>query len=352
MAEPNSRANSRATSKQKSAARANIKGKAQSGQKLHPRNKHQGRYDLPLLAEKSPELTGFITENQYGNLTLDFHNPAAVKALNRALLQQYYGIAHWNIPDNYLCPPIPGRADYIHHLADLLAQDNDCVIPKGKKIRALDIGVGANCIYPIVGSREYGWSFVGAELDTVALNAAAVIVEANPSLKPLVQLRRQPDSMDIFNNIIKPGELFDLTLCNPPFHASSQDAAAGSQRKLDNLNRGKSQVKIRAGKTSVNKPDLNFGGQNSELWCAGGEAAFIQRMIGQSRELGRQCYWFSSLVSKKENLPAIYRSLKQAGASRVETVSMAQGQKVSRFVAWSFLGKSRRQQWREERWLE
>ncbi|WP_432474083.1 23S rRNA (adenine(1618)-N(6))-methyltransferase RlmF [Amphritea sp. HPY] len=343
---------SKSRAKPKSAARSNSKGKAQSGQKLHPRNKHQGRYDLQLLAEKSPELTGFITENPYGNLTLNFHDPAAVKALNRALLLQYYGIAHWNIPDNYLCPPIPGRADYIHHLADLLAQDNDGVVPKGKQIRALDIGVGANCIYPIVGSREYGWSFVGAELDTVALNTAAVIVEANPSLKPLVKLRRQPDSMDIFNNIIKPGELFDLTLCNPPFHASSQDAAAGSQRKLDNLNRGKSQVKIRAGKSPVSKPDLNFGGQNSELWCEGGEAAFIQRMIGQSRELRGQCYWFSSLVSKKENLPAIYRSLKQAGANRVETVAMAQGQKVSRFVAWSFLGKARRQKWREERWLE
>jgi len=350
MAKPKSRS--------KASARSAIKAGVQNGQKLHPRNKHQGRYDLPLLAEKSPDLAGFVAENRYGNLSLDFHDPAAVKVLNRALLKHYYALAHWDIPDGYLCPPIPGRADYIHYLADLLAMDNDNEIPRGKKIRTLDIGTGANCIYPIVGSQEYGWSFVGSEVDAVAFNTAALIVEANPTLKPLVQLRHQPDPMDLFSNIIKPGELFDLMLCNPPFHSSREDAAAGTRRKLDNLNRGKGKAKPKTGnnrscdaKPDVNKTRLNFGGQNSELWCEGGEVAFIQRMIGQSRDLSGQCYWFTSLVSKKENLPAIYRCLKQVGANRIETVAMTQGQKVSRFVAWSFLGKSRRQQWREERWL-
>lgn len=346
----------------KNSAQSAIQTEAQNGQKLHPRNKHQGRYDLPLLAEKSPELGGFVAENRYGNLSLDFHDPAAVKALNRALLKHYYALSHWDIPDGYLCPPIPGRADYIHYLADLLAMDNANEVPRGKKIRTLDIGTGANCIYPIVGSQEYGWSFVGSEVDALAFNTAALIIEANPTLKSLVQLRRQPDPMDIFSNIIKPGELFDLTLCNPPFHASSEDAAAGTRRKLDNLNRGKGKAKSKSksksaisrsseAKPDVNRTNLNFGGQSSELWCEGGEVAFIQRMIGQSREVSGQCYWFTSLVSKKENLPAIYRCLKQAGANRIETVAMTQGQKVSRFVAWSFLDKSRRQQWREERWL-
>ncbi len=67
--------------------------------------------------------------------------------LNKALLAAHYDIEYWDIPDTYLCPPIPGRADYVHRVAELLD-----VEVKGKyvhhKVRALDVGVGANCIYP------------------------------------------------------------------------------------------------------------------------------------------------------------------------------------------------------------
>ena len=41
--------------------------------------------------------------------------------LNRAILMHHYGVKSWDIPAGYLCPPIPGRADYIHSVADLLA---------------------------------------------------------------------------------------------------------------------------------------------------------------------------------------------------------------------------------------
>ena len=124
---------------------------APSKGELHPRNRHQGRYDSPALIKASPELGDFVITNPYGKPSIDFANPAAVKVFNRALLAQYYGIRHWDIPDGYLCPPIPGRADYLHNLADLLASDNDGQIPHGEKVRALDIGVGANCIYPLIG---------------------------------------------------------------------------------------------------------------------------------------------------------------------------------------------------------
>jgi 23S rRNA (adenine1618-N6)-methyltransferase len=53
-------------------------------------------------------------------------------------------------PANYLCPPIPAVADYLHYLADLLA-DGSGGVPRGIKVRALDVGVGANCIYPLLG---------------------------------------------------------------------------------------------------------------------------------------------------------------------------------------------------------
>src|SRR5690606_1059553 len=131
---------------------------------LHSRNIYRNGYDFGHLAQKSPELETFLHKNEHDSLTVDYANPDAVKALNIALLIGDYGLTYWDIPDGYLCPPVPGRADYIHHLADLLAAQNTKRIPIGPSIRVIDIGVGANAIYPIVGHKAYGWTFVGSEI--------------------------------------------------------------------------------------------------------------------------------------------------------------------------------------------
>ena len=95
---------------------------------LHPRNLHRNRYDFEKLISTCPELNDFVSINKYGIETIDFSNPSAVKTLNKALLQTYYDIQNWEIPKNYLCPPIPGRADYIHYIADLLAESHNCLL--------------------------------------------------------------------------------------------------------------------------------------------------------------------------------------------------------------------------------
>ncbi|MCU1719521.1 23S rRNA (adenine(1618)-N(6))-methyltransferase RlmF [Pseudomonas sp. 5P_3.1_Bac2] len=315
---------------------------AASKGELHPRNRHQGRYDFPALIAKSPELAEFVILNPYGKQSIDFANPAAVKAFNRALLKQQYGIAHWDIPPDYLCPPIPGRADYLHYLADLLALGNDGVIPRGPRLRALDIGVGANCIYPLLGNREYGWQFVGADIADSALSSAKAIVHSN-GLDKLIELRKQADSQQIFNGLLNADERFDLTLCNPPFHASAAEASSGSKRKWKNLGKLDPKRKL---------PVLNFGGQAAELWCQGGEAAFVSRLIEQSVAVAKQVLWFSSLISKAANLPLVYAALAKAGAVQVKTVEMAQGQKISRFVAWTFHSTEQQQAWRQHYWAE
>jgi len=303
---------------------------------LHPRNPHRGRYDFQQLIAASPELAAFVSPNAYGDESIDFADPAAVKALNRALLQQEYAIAGWNIPAQYLCPPIPGRADYLHYLADLLADGG--VIPRGDAIRVLDIGTGANVIYPLIGHGAYGWQFVGADIDPVALDNAQRILDANSSLNEAIELRLQASHGAVFRGIVQPDERFDLTLCNPPFHASLAEANAGSQRKWKNL-----------GKQNAGKPLLNFGGQGAELWCEGGEEAFVRRMIEESALFAGRCLWFTTLISKSATLPAVYRALKQAGATDSRTIAMAQGQKKSRIVAWTFQNKDQRRLWRSSR---
>nr|WP_312971087.1 23S rRNA (adenine(1618)-N(6))-methyltransferase RlmF [Pseudomonas sp.] len=303
---------------------------------LHPRNRHQGRYDFPALIKASPELAAFVIINPYGNQSIDFANPAAVKVFNRALLKQFYGIAHWDIPADYLCPPIPGRADYLHYLADLLGADNAGVIPQGTAVRALDVGVGANCIYPLLGNREYGWRFLGTDIAPQAIASAQTIVKANPGLGEQIELRLQLDAGHVFKGLLRPDERFELTLCNPPFHASADEATSGSKRKWRNLGKLDPKRKL---------PVLNFGGQAAELWCPGGEAAFVARLIRESAEHREQVLWFSTLISKSGNLPGVYTTLKNVGVVQTRTVEMSQGQKQSRFVAWTFLTAEQRQRW-------
>lgn len=292
---------------------------------LHPRNLHRAHYDFALLTRACPALTKFVRLNAYGDTSIDFADPAAVKTLNQALLCHHYAVTSWDIPAGYLCPPIPGRADYLHHLADLLGRDQSEANSRGNTVAVLDIGVGANCVFPIIGVHAYGWRFVGSETDPVALANARRIVAANPALVDRVQLRQQIGANAIFRGIIAPGEHFEASMCNPPFHASPAEAAAGTRRKLKNL-----------GGTNTSKHVLNFGGQAGELWCEGGEAAFVKRMIIESVGFAGNCRWFTTLVSKAEHLAGIQRALRAVSAAEVAIISMAQGQKRSRIVAWTF----------------
>ena len=269
----------------------------------------------------------------------DFFNPQAVKTLNKALLNHYYDIKYWDIPEHYLCPPIPGRADYIHYAADLLATKNKGKIPTGNSIKCLDVGVGANCVYPIIGNKEYDWSFIGTDIDIISLESANKIIEFNPFLKGKIELRLQKNPKNIFSGILKENELIDLTICNPPFHASFKDAQNGTIRKLNNLKHKKKGEVI-----------LNFGGQNTELWCEGGEEKFIDNIINQSKLFADSCFWFSTLVSKQSYLNNIYEALKKVKATEIKTIQMGQGNKISRIVAWTFLTESKQKNWADEKW--
>lgn len=292
---------------------------------LHPRNPHRGRYDFAKLVARTPELARFLRPAPHGDATIDFADPAAVLALNRALLLAYYGLEDWFLPAGFLCPPIPGRADTIHHLADLLAEGNTGKAPRSERVSVLDIGTGANCVYPIVGHHEYGWHFVGSETDATALRNAERLVAANRRLTGALELRHQTARTNVFRGIIGPDDHFDLTLCNPPFHASAAEAAAGSARKNRNL-----------GNARTGRSALNFGGRPAELWCPGGESAFITRMIQESSEFRGQVGWFTSLVSKSETLARLQPILAEIGATEIRIIDMAQGQKRSRLLAWRF----------------
>jgi 23S rRNA (adenine1618-N6)-methyltransferase len=292
---------------------------------LHPRNRHRRLHDFDRLAAASPGLRAHLRRAPHGGLTVDFADPLAVRALNRALLADAYGVEAWDLPPGYLCPPVPGRADYVHHAADLLALDHAGRVPRGPEVRVLDVGTGASAIYALVGHREYGWSFVGTDVDAAALAAAARVLAANAGLADAVSLRLQRDPRAVFEGVVLAGERFDLVMCNPPFHASARAAVEAAREKWRKLGRA-------AAGTA-----RNFGGRSAELWCEGGEAGFLRRMAAESAAFAGQVRWFTALVSSADTLPAVQAALRRAGAKDVRVVPMAQGQKRSRFVAWSFV---------------
>ena len=309
---------------------------------LHPRNLHRLGYDFGALIAACPELQNFVAVNEHQLETIDFSNPEAVKTLNKALLTAYYDIQNWDIPTNFLCPPIPGRVDYVHYVADLLASNNNGIIPEGENVQVLDIGIGANCIYPLLGNAVYGWSFVGTDIDEKAIQNCKKIIEANPKLMDAISLQQQTESRFIFKNIITPEDRFSLTICNPPFHNSQEEATKSSLRKVNNLEKNRSTTRSEA------KPLLNFGGQNAELWCEGGELGFSTQMIFESAKYPMQCLWFTTLVSKKENLSSLYKTLNKVNPVAVKTIDMAQGQKTSRILAWTFQSEAQQRNWKFE----
>ena len=317
---------------------------------LHPRNLDRFGYNFEQLINVSPDLQQFVSVNEHNidssdseqaKQTIDFSNPDAVKALNKALLINHFDIQDWDIPANYLCPPIPGRADYIHYIADLLATTNNGVIPEGEMVQGLDIGVGANCIYPIIGNSAYGWSFVGTDIDENAIQNCKKIIASNPKLMDPISLQLQTESRFIFKNIITPEDRFAFTICNPPFHSSQDEATKSSLRKVNNL-------ESRDFSNKATKPVLNFGGHNAELWCAGGELGFITQMAYESAKYPLQCLWFTTLVSKKDNLSSIYKTLNKVSVVEIKTIDMAQGQKTSRIVAWTFMSPIQQKAWKFE----
>ncbi len=308
---------------------------------LHSRNLHSGRYDLAGLTKVLPELKQYLKVSPRGEQTINFADDQAVLCLNRALLAHFYQIQHWQIPPGYLCPPIPGRADHIHYISDLLAKLNQGKVPRGNQIKLLDIGTGANCIYPIIASQSYGWQCLASDIDPVSVNTASAIVKSNPVLVGKVEVKLQPNAKHYFKDIIGPNDKISITVCNPPFHSSLERGHQGSQRKWQNLNRDKKGYA--SVKAKQDKPELNFGGQKAELWCPGGELAFVKGMISESCQFAEQVCWFTSLIAKGEHLRPLKKHLSDVGAEQVEVLPMQQGQKVSRILAWSFLSPEQQQ---------
>lgn len=279
---------------------------------LHPKNKFNKGYDFKELIQLNTSLKDYVLENRFGNLSIDFSNPKAVKELNKALLFSYKKISYWNFPDENLCPPIPGRLDYILHLSDLLSAEEN--------IKVLDIGTGATCIYPLLGVAEFNWDFVCTDISKESLKTADIIIKQN-NLSEKIELRYQKEEQHILKDIVTNSDSFSATMCNPPFYKSAEEARGANRRKSKNLG---------------NNAIRNFSGNTNELWYVGGEKAFLHNYLYESTLYPKISKWFTSLVSKKENIESLQKSAQKLGVKEFKVIPMNQGNKVTRIACWQF----------------
>lgn len=300
---------------------------------FHPRNRYRGSYDFDALVAALPDLASALTTNpRTGARTVDWRSERGVLLLNAAILAADYGVAglEATLPAGRLVPPVPSRADYVHVVADLLRGDGAGDLAG---LLGVDVGTGASAVYPIVGVVDYGFEFVATDVDGGSLAAARALLDRNARVGRRVRLVRQTSGaphriFDVLAGLERPAA---FTLCNPPFHASADQAAAAASKNAANVGGG--------GRA------LAFGGTSHELHCAGGEDAFVAAIVADSKTWTAAApdaapVWFTTLVSRKHRLKRLRSLAEAAGAVDVRAVQFGGGGghgKIAHVLAWSFL---------------
>lgn len=282
---------------------------------MHPDNPFEKEYNFNGLIQSHPELSEFIIVGKSDRKSIDFGDSKAIIALNTALLKRTFDV-NWELKPGHLCPALPGRLDYLIHVKDLLGA------PSEKLITMLDIGTGASLIYPLLATAAFDWNCTASEVDIDSIEFAKKLLLLNPNLKTTTLINQRFKSK-VFHHVVEENDYFDLVVCNPPFYKTQSEAEQRNIRKNKNLHNNES-------------ISHNFGGHSNELWYKGGEEAFIKTMASESASYKSQVGWFTCLISNSEHVKTLKRYVRKANPTELRVVEMEQGNKKSRFIAWTF----------------
>lgn len=291
---------------------------------FHAENLHREPYAFEALVASNPPLRKHLRqkENNRGVL-VDFSDPEAVLCLNQSLLKHYYGIEGWTLPPNYLCPGVPGRVDYLHHLNDLIKLPRtNSGVPK-----MLDIGTGANGIYALLAAAHFKWKVIATDCNASSLENLNHILEQNLELRNQIELRHQEDPQQILHGVLNKQDKITVTACNPPFYPSTEVAnQAHLEKHHTHLKR----------KIGSHEHQRTMSGIDQELVYPGGEVAFVTKLIRESVDFKSNIHWFTSLLSKETSLGQLQPELDMAKPQQQRVIPMQHGNKVTRILCWSF----------------
>ncbi|KAL2260433.1 hypothetical protein VTK26DRAFT_5546 [Humicola hyalothermophila] len=266
--------------------------------------------DFNQLAKEDAAFAAFLN----GNGQLDFTNPAATMQLTKTLLDLDFGLK-LELPKDRLCPPVPNRHNYILWLKDLM--DSTSYDQPGRRLCGLDVGTGASCIYPLLGTAQRPWCFVATDIDAKSLSYAKRNIELNGLRDRIRLLERKVD-----DPLVPLGEAgiqsIDFVMMNPPFYDSEDDMLASAKKK-------------------ERPPFSACTGAPVEMVCDGGEVAHVGRLLRESLVLRDRVQWYTSMLGKLSSLEALVEQLHANGIDNYAVTEFVQGTKTRRWaLGWSF----------------
>lgn len=210
---------------------------------------------------------------------------------------------------------------YIRWLQSLVDSTSDTYVDSYDDTRpviGIDIGVGASCIYPLLGCAvRANWRFGGTDVDETSLGHAQKQVVLN-DMQSRIRLKKAVSQGPILDLKALGIEHADFIMCNPPFFTSKQDMLATHLTK----------------KVS---PSAVCTGADVEMITEGGDLGFVSKIVDESTKLRGQVQWYSSMLGKLSSAQAVVQKLKQTGASNWAVTSLQAGHVTKRWaVAWSF----------------
>ncbi|VVC31765.1 Ribosomal RNA large subunit methyltransferase F-like,Methyltransferase-like protein 16,S-adenosyl-L- [Cinara cedri] len=270
---------------------------------MHPRNIYRTRPDFKQMAEEYPEFMKYATTGLNGKITFDFKNPDGLRLLTTILLKKDFDL-DVDLPVGKLVPTIPLRLNYLLWIEDLFNLNFD----SSKKIKGIDIGTGASCIYPLLAAKKFQWSMVGTDINKESIKNANGNVKKN-NLQHLIQVLEVSEWDRLLP--VTENEHYDFCMCNPPFHNYSE------------LNSSDEETDCAKGVTC-------------ELYTDGGEVDFVKKIIGESQRLKNSISVYTTMIGYKSSLGPLKNELKTIGACAVAEAGFFQGRTTRWGIAWTF----------------
>ncbi|XP_076335087.1 RNA N(6)-adenosine-methyltransferase mettl16 isoform X2 [Tachypleus tridentatus] len=284
---------------------------------MHPRNIYRTPPDFKELALTYPEFHKHVKQELSGKTSLDFQDPAALRALSKTLLHKDFDL-EVDLPSDRLIPALPQRLNYILWVEDLLEivkEDHTSDVLEG-----IDIGTGASCIIPLLACRKNKWKFIATEVDAESISLAQKNVDKN-GLKDFIQLIQTESDCVLKEVVEEVGRSFDFCFCNPPFFRDQWEANP----------EGKSRTPNRPPPISANSAS------DVEKVTEGGEVEFVRKMIQDSLVLGTQVRVYTTMLGKKKSLKIVKNELRKQKVEQFITTEFCQGKTMRWGVAWTFM---------------
>jgi len=272
--------------------------------------------DFSILINIFQELKKYIKEkkekDEINEFTFDWSNNNLSLLMTKCILNYYFDIKYYSIPNNFLIPPVPSRLNYLNTINTLLTSYNALNNNnKQNNVIGIDIGTGANLIYPLLGYSLYKWIFICSEINNDAYENAKTII-TNNKLEENIKLIKQKYKNLIFVGIINKEEKYFFTMCNPPYYDYEEE---------------------------IKKEDKNRDCQYNfdEIYYKNGEIGFFDEYFEESICYKKNVFLFTILIGKKTNVQIILdkisndKNIKFYDMKRIQT-----GNNMRYIIYWSF----------------